>query len=123
MLAYKHTTPYTILEKILTDGPESQPASEGENYIFQSDMDDSTRFFVMSAFQNYVDLYFEVDTSDESRYKTEASSLLNLAFSTVGHDSDSLKKVGFDLILSIVDLLSQVIDRVQDDADDEEEEN
>ena len=85
-------------------------------------MTDETRCFVMSAFQNYVDLYFEVDTSDESRYKTEAGSLLNLAFSTVGHDADSLKKVGFDLILSVVDLLSQVIDRVQDDADDEEEE-
>ena len=74
-------------------------------------MTDETRCFVISAFQTYVDLYFEVDISKES-YKTEASSLLNLAFSTVGHDSDSLKNVGFDLILSIVDLLSQTIDRV-----------
>ena len=44
--------------------------------------------------------------SSEIGYKTEAASLLNLAFSTVGYDSDSLKKVGFNLILSIVDLLS-----------------
>lgn len=121
MLAYKHTTPYTILERVLTDGPDAQPASVGENYVFQSDITDETRCFIMSAFQTYVDLYFEVDTSSDS-YKTEASSLLNLAFATVGHDSDNLKKVGFDLILSIVDLLSQTIDRVQDDADEEEDE-
>ena len=47
---------------------------------------------------------------------------MNLGFSTVGYDDFELKRIGFDLILSMVQILSQVIDRVQDDADDDEEE-
>ena len=85
-------------------------------------MTDETRYFVMSAFQIYVELYFKVDTSEEASYKAEASSLLNLAFSTVSHETDSLKAIGFDLILSVVDLLSQIADKIQDDADDDEDE-
>ena len=53
-----------------------------------------------------------MDTSEEASYKAEASSLLNLAFSTVSHETDSLKAIGFDLILSVVDLLSQIADKI-----------
>ena len=69
-------------------------------------MKDEIRCFVMSAFQTYVDLFFEVDMSDQMKCKTEAGTLLNLAFTTVSHDDENLKCVGFDLILSVVDLLS-----------------
>jgi regulator of sigma D len=34
MIAYKHTTPFTVLERVLTDGASSQPPAVGENYIF-----------------------------------------------------------------------------------------
>ena len=59
--------------------------------------------------------------SNPDKCKSEASLLLNLAFTTVGYDSDNMKSIGFDLIISVIDLLSQVTDRVQDDMDDEEE--
>ena len=39
----------------------------------------------------------------------------------MSYDSDGLKKIGFDIILSIIDLLSQVSDAVKDDEDEEEE--
>lgn len=122
MLAYKHTTPFSILERVLTDGPEAVPASEGENYIFGGDMRDSTRCLIMKAFHSYVELFFSLDpTRDQSVNKAEASLLLNLGFSTVSHDDVRLKQVGFDQVLTMIDLLSQVTDRVQDDADDEDD--
>lgn len=74
----------------------------------------------METFQVFTELFFKVDTSDPN-LKTMAGLLLNLGFSTVSHDSNNLKKIGFDLIISVVDLLSQCIDVVQDDDDDEDE--
>lgn len=35
VIAYKHTTPYTILERVFADGPSDQPEAVGENYIFK----------------------------------------------------------------------------------------
>ena len=50
MLAYKHTTPYTTLERVLTDGAEARVEPTGENYIFKQDMLDETRYFVIKVF-------------------------------------------------------------------------
>ena len=76
----------------------------------------------MKTFQVYLDLFYEIDTTDQNNScKAEASSLLTLGLTTVSYDSDSLKKIGFDIILSIIDLLSQVSDAVKDDEDEEED--
>ena len=76
----------------------------------------------MKTFQTYVHLFYQLDTTaEQSVYKAEAGSLLNLGFTTVSYDDEQLKKIGFDLVLSVIDILSQVIDRVQDDADDDDE--
>ena len=86
-------------------------------------MTDQTRNFVMRAFQQYVELFYLIDTTREQHvYKTEAGSLLNLGFTTVSHEDSGLKLVGFDLILSVINVLSQITDRVQDDMDEEEDE-
>ena len=53
--------------------------------------------------------------------KAEASALLNLGFSTANYDDEQLKQIGFDLTLTMIDLMSQVTDRVQDDADEDED--
>ena len=34
IIAYKHTTPFTTLERVMTDGANAQTPAVGENYIF-----------------------------------------------------------------------------------------
>ena len=74
----------------------------------------------METFKNYCELFCTVDTQNRTDIKSHASTLISLAFATLSQDSTNLKKVGFSLIICLVDLFSQSIEKIRDDEDEEE---
>lgn len=44
--------------------------------------------------------------------------MISLAFSTVSEDSPPIKKIGFSLIITIVKLFRDAIEKIGDDDDD-----
>lgn len=125
MLNYRHTTPLQKLEKVLQDGPAAGPAGQGEggveSFVFSYQPSDFVRCFLMEAFKDYVELFCTVDTENRTDIRSQASTLISLAFATLSQESTNLKSVGFSLIICLVDLFSQCFEKIADDEDEEEE--
>ena len=87
MLNYRHTTPLQKLEKVLQDGPAAGPAGQGEggveSFVFSYQPSDFVRCFLMEAFKDYVELFCTVDTENRTDIRSQASTLISLAFATL----------------------------------------